>query len=430
MVMKKTRVAPLIILFFLCLTVFPCIAIEPAWTFADGERKIEALAVAPDGFDVVAGMGRVVLLSQNGTVLAKEPYGDIVTQSRDGSSIVTAYPSTGSSTVYLFKKKTDASGNPTLQKIWEVTTPDEVVSFAVSDNGDRIAFSAGGSSGVHVYDGNTGNRTGYSNEYSSLISMSGNGNTIAGISTVNGLKLYNSSGKSSEGIIKKYDIPLSGQPNSFLMDTEGSIVVFNDDPYIIAFNLSEGAEFWKSKSSSDVNMLAMTPSGKYIVAGTKNGTIDYYDAKGNLTWTYYSNSGTGSGQAIKAVALTRSGSKIIAGSVDGKILLLDSAGNLLWIYNTGKDTIGKVAIAAEGSLAVAAGDTTIYAFSMGKQSSQSSQRTPRVTVSTQPSVVPETPTISMTEYSIIHTATPSPLEEMICLIALLITVFILFRKNR
>jgi WD40 repeat protein len=442
--MIKSGFFSLIILIILWLAVFPCTAIEPAWTFADGERKIGDIVVAPDGSTVVAGIERVVLLSQNGTVLAKEPYGDIVAQSRDGSSIVTAYSSSGSSTVYLFKEKTDASGNPTLQKMWEATTPDTVGSFAVSDNGDRIGFSTGGSSGVYVYNGTTGTRIGYSNEYSSLITISGNGNTIAGITSGQGLKVYNSSGDfmnyssrdfmnySSGNFIKKYDITLSGQPNSFLMDTKGSIVVFNTGPHIIAFNLSEGTELWKSKSSSDVNMLAMIPSGKYIVAGTENGTIDYYDAKGNLTWTYYSNSGTGSGQAIKAVALTRDGSKIVAGSADGKILLLDSAGNLLWMYNTGRDKIGKVAIAADGSLAVAAGDNTLYAFSIGKKSIQSIQSTPRATVSTKHSVVPETPTITMTEYSIIRKATQSPLEEMttiIALLAVLVLCFVLRDKN-
>lgn len=463
MVMEKKRVVPLLILFFLLSSVLPCIAVEPAWTFSDENRKINDLAVAPDGSAVVVGMGRVVLLSRNGTVLAKEPYGDVLAQSRDGSTIATAYSSSDSSTVYLFEKQTAAGGYPILQKLWDTVTPDKVVSLAVSDNGERIALSSGGISGVHVYAGKTGNRVGHSNEYSSLIAISGNGNTIAGISMVQGLKVYNFSGDfiidsrgdfmnissgefknnsrgnfvniSTQDFIKKYDTTLSGQPNSFHMDTEGNIVVFNAGPQIIAFDVVKGAELWRRKSTSDVNMLAMTPSGNNIVAGNENGTIENYDSKGNLVWTFYSNSGTGNGQAIKAVSIARNGLKIVAGSVDGKILLLDSAGNLLWTYNTGKDTIRKVAIAADGSLAVAAGDVTLYAFPAVKQSTTRVPVSTRLTVPTERSVipqqpvVPETQTMNTTEYSVIRKATQSPAETIIIITALMITAFFALRKT-
>lgn len=454
--MIKSGFVPIVILIILWLAIFPCTAVEPAWTFTDSERKFGDIAVAPDGSTVVAGMGRVVLLSQNGTVLAKEPYGEIVAESRDGSSIVSAYSSAGSSTVYLFRKKTDETGSPTLQKIWEATTPDRVVSFAVSDNSDRIAFSTGGGSGVYVYNGTTGNLIGHSNEYSSLVAISGDGNTIAGISAVQGLKVYNfsenflvnsrgdfmniSSGElisnSSGDFIKKYIINLSGQPNSFLMDTEGSILVFNAGPNIIAFDISNGTEVWKRKSPSNVNMLAMNPSGSTIVAGTDNGTVDCYDAGGNLNWIYYSNSGTGSGEAIQAVAVARYGTKIVAGSVDGKILLLDSTGRLLWTYHTGKEKINKVAIAADGSLAIAAGDSTIFAFFTDKRSPQrvtvspQPSISPQQTVSPQESVVRENLTINTTQYAIIRTVTQSPLEGIAGIAALLIVVFFISHKSR
>jgi len=433
--MIKSGFVPITILIILGLVIFPCKAIEPAWTFADDGRKIGDIVIAPDGSSVAAAMGRVVLLSQNGTVLAKEPYGENMAQSRDGSSIVTAY----SSAVSLFKKNTDITGDPVLEKIWEAVSPDRVISFAVSASGERIAISSGGVSGVDVYNGTTGDRIGHSNEYSSLIAISDDGNRIAGISTINGLKVYNASGEfmniSSEGfmntsggdLVKKYEFALSRQPNSFLMDTEGTIVVFNAGPQIIAFDISKGAELWKQRSASDVNMLAMTPYGMHIVAGTENGTVECYDVKGDLKWTYYSNSGTGSGQAITAIAVARSGSKIVAGSADGKILLLDPEGKLLWTYNTGKDGIEKVAIAADGSFAVAAGDHTLYAFTNTRKS------TTTVPVSTQKPVsipVTLTPFINMTEYTIIRKATQSPLEGMAGIAALLIVVSFILRKDR
>jgi WD40 repeat protein len=434
------------ILFFLWMIIVPCIAIEPAWTFTYGEREIKSVAVAPDGSSVVAGTGKVILLAKNGTLLASEPFGEIIAQSRDGSTIVSTYSSVVSSTVYLFKKKTDASGNLVLQKTWETTRPDLIGSFAVSDKGDRIVFSML-NEGIYIYSGNTGKRLGHSDTSASLIAISADGVKLAG-STNEGLRVYNYAGT----IIKKYYISPTGKPNSFLMSSDGSKVVYNVGPHIIAFNLNNGTEFWRERSSGNVNMLAMTPSGSKIVAGIENGAIEFYDAKGNLTWTY-SNNGTGSRQAIKAVALTRDGSKIIAGSVEGKIILLDSTGNLLWTYDTAKDPIQQVAIAADGSLAVAAGGNTLYAFS-GQRGSQPKgvgtsiktplptgtsevasvtspepRGTPDVIQTTLLSSVPATPAVTLTEYSVIQKKTQSPVDEITIIMALMITAFFALRKT-
>jgi WD40 repeat protein len=449
MVLIKTLSISLILFLILCSTIVPCNAIEPVWTFSDENRKIEDIAVAPDGSTVVAGAGKVLFLSREGTILANEPYGERLTQSQDGSSIVTEYSSTVSSTVYLFKKKTDAGGNQTLQKMWEAPQPHKIVSFAVSDNGERIACSAG-TNDVFVLDGTTGARLGNDENISSRVAVSGRGTLIAGISLSQGLKSFNSKG----GFIKEYDIPLSGQTNSLLIDTNGSIVVFNTGMNLIAVNISNGSDMWKQENPSEINMLAMTPSGEKIVAGTSNGTIDLYDKNGNLSWTYYSNSGTGSGQAIKAVSLTHDGSIIIAGSADGKIILFDETGTPQWIYKTKNKPINRVAIAADGSLAVASSENIIYAFSTDDLDSLSTSPVTSVKipfqtltsgeisttvsetrsltekpVSTKQSYVQKTPTISMTEYSIVHKATQSPLEGTTEIVAILIIFFIVIRKG-
>jgi len=447
MVMIKSLFVPLITFVILCSAVFPCIAIEPVWTFSDDNRKIDDIAVAPDGSTVVAGAGKVLLLSREGTILANEPFGERLAQSQDGSSIVTEYSSTVSSTVYLFKKKTDAGGNQTLQKMWEAPQPHKIVSFAVSDNGERIACSAS-TNDVFVLDGTTGARLGNDENISSRVAVSGRGSIIAGISFSQGLKSFNSRG----GFINQYDVPLSGQTNSLLIDTNGSIIVFNTGMNIMAVNISNGSIIWKQENPSEINMLAMTPSGEKIVAGTSNGTIDLYDKKGNLSWTYYSNSGEGSGQAIRAVSLTQDGSKIIAGSADGKIILFDDTGTPQWVFKTKNKHVNRVAIAADGSLAVAASDTSIYAFSTGEQGGFSnisapsdkmpsmanssganlttapeSRSTPKETLSKRGTIVPETPTVSLTEYSIIRKATQSPLDEMTIIIGLLMVLLFVLR---
>lgn len=440
----KSWFVPVIILVFFWMTILPCAAIEPAWKFSYGDREIGDIAVAPDGSTVVAAAGKVLLLSNNGTQLSNEPFGEIIAQSRDGSTIVSSYSSSVSSTVYLFKKKKDASGNYYLQKQWDATFPQKVLSFAVSDNGDRISFCTV-SKGIYVYSGKTGKRLGYSDKFSSLIAISAKGGTISGISLAEGLRVFNYLGTT----VKRYTVSMAGQPTSFLMNSNGDMVVFDAGPHIIAFNLKNGTEFWKVRSSGNVNTIDMIPSGSAIAVGTENGIIELYDTEGNLTWKYSHNS-----KAIRSVALTRDGSKIIAGSIDGKILLLDSAGNLSWSYDTQTDSIRQVAIAADGSLAVAAGENLLYAFSTTAQdvptkgpgtplktstpgnisgytsaAAQETSNSPKFTSSTPRKTVSESPTVTMTEYSIVRKVTQSPVNEIICIAALIVVVFIYSRKK-
>jgi WD40 repeat protein len=438
--MKKSDMVFLIILFFIGGIVFPSSAADPTWTYTSSNSQIEDLVVTPDGSAVISVTGKVLLLSGDGTFLANEPFGERIAQSRDGSTIITVYSSAVSSTVYLFMVGKDANGNPSLQKQWDAVLPGKVNSFAVSDNGERIAVSLGGT-GIGVYDGKTGDRLGYSDEYSSFIAISGTGSSIAGVSAVQGLKIYDSQGT----MVNKYDVNLAGQPGSLLMDTNGSMIVINPGPYVVALNTSKGDEIWKKKARGNINMLAMTPSGNAILAGTDDGTIAYYDTNGNLTWTYSSDSESGSGHAIRAVALTEDGSKIIAGSVDGKIILLDSAGNSLSTYTTKNDGIVRVAIASDGSLAVASGENTIYAFTTEPRETQGNSTeisqetasqtmypdiystlstettsTSRVIPITTRTVYADTPTVTVTEFSVIRKATPSPLDEPAGIIAILI----------
>jgi WD40 repeat protein len=449
MMMTKTGFISVMILFSLCMMMVPCTAIQPVWTYADSQVKIEDLAVAPDGSAVIAGMGKVLLLSRDGTVLAKEPYGENIKQSRDGSTIISGYSSVVSTTVYLFKKSTDANGNPSLIKQWETTQPNRVSSFALSDKGDDVALANKGT-GISVYDGKSGDRIGYGDEYSSLIAMSATGNQIAGISIDQGIKVYTSRG----GLLRKYDITLAGQPENFLMNTDGNVVIFNIGPQIIAFNVSNGSEIWKIRSSGDINMLAITPQANFIAAGTESGSVEFYDANGTREWIYNTSGGGESGKAINAVALTQDGSKIIAGSGDGTIIFLDSAGNLLWIYNTGNTPILKAAIAADGSFAASASENAIYAFTTGPQDMVSGgtmtsgtlpPRTfPPSTFSTTlrdtmdqttskrttlPLAAPSTLTVSQTEYSVIRKATQSPMDEMCGIAALLVLLFLVAGKN-
>lgn len=433
-----------ILVVFLWIMTVPCTAIEPDWKFSDEKITIGNVVVSPDGSSVIAATGKVLLLSRDGTILAKEPYGEIISQSGNGNIIVSSYSSVVATTIYVFKKSTDGAGIPVLKKQWETTLANKIDDFAVSGKGDRIALTAGGV-GVQVYEGDTGKLVGYSDAYSSQIALSERGNVIAGISFVEGLKIYTSRG----ALYKKLDVDLAGQTTDFLMGSNGNIVVFNTGPFIMAYNITSGSELWKKRSSGDVTMIAMTPSGNRIIAGTGNGAVECYDINGTLNWVYLIDNSTGSGHAVTAVALSGDGSDIIAGTDYGQVLFLGPDGNLLGLYDEGRHSIHHVAIASDGSLAVAAEEHRMIGFTSWLQNvtpTETMTKTPLIT-RTFPSAghpvgsevpssmettmiqiparntVPDTPSVTITEYSVIRKATQSPVNDLFTIMFIVTLVF-------
>jgi len=423
-------------------------AVEPTWTYLYKNGEIGDLIVSPDGSSVIAGAGKVLVFSKNGTLQATEPFGEVLAQTPDGSVIAAIY----STSVLVFGKTIDPTGNPILEKKWETSISEQLVSCSISDNGNRVAVGTF-SGEVYIYEGTTGKLLGKSTESSSLIKISPSGTSIAGLSVNQGLKMYSgSNGK----FYKQYDITLSELPKEFFITPNDNTFVYNDAQQVTAVSTSDGTQNWRTKATGDVNALVMTSIGDYIVAGTDSGSIDLYTITGNRSWTYQSKSGSGSGQGIEAVAVSSDASRILAGSFDGKIILLDKSGNALWTWNATGNHIWNVAIASDGSLAAAASDTTIYAFSTGGQNTRptgavSKSATPVQTSSskasatsvprTQGSAEPEktalpeytaisaTPSVTQTEYSVIRTATQSPFHTMTTLIALLGGALVILRKK-
>jgi outer membrane protein assembly factor BamB len=435
----KNHIPIILGLFLLNFFASPSLAIESSWTYTSSS-DITDLVISPDGSSVIAGSGKVLLFTKSGTLQGSVPYGENLAQTPDGSSIVAVY----STSAYLFNTTRDPMGQILLEKKWELSLSEQVVSCSISDKGNRIAVGTVGGE-VNVYDGN-GKLLGKSTESSSLIKIFPSGTVVAGLSVNQGLKMYNgNNGKFST----QYDISLSELPKDFFITPDGNIIVYNDAQQIIAINPSNGTQIWKTKATGDVNALAITSKGNYIAAGTDTGSIDLYRGNGSLIWTYQSKTSSRTGQGIEAVTITPDGSKILAGSFDGKIILIDKNGTEIWTSLT-KDHIWNVAISSDGSLAAASGETTIYAFSgtgspgqtgsvsqaITKTGLQSSTVTMKTTAkipsateieippsSMSPSIT-RTPTSLVTEYSIIRTATQSPVHELTGFIALLIAVFL------
>jgi hypothetical protein len=135
-----------------------------------------------------------------------------------------------------------------------------------------------------------------------------------------------------------------------------------------------------------------------------------------------------------------------AGSKNGKVIVLNSTGGLI-LSNQTKDSIRHIAMSSDGSIVVAMGDNTIYAFAPSKQPappkktstktitpSQTKSRTPvpadrstqkpEITSAATQKITPE-----LTQYSVIKTPTQSPLSGLIPLAGLLTALLVMARRR-
>ena len=74
---------------------------------------------------------------------------------------------------------------------------------------------------------------------------------------------------------------------------------------------------WSRNIGDYVNCVAITPDGKYIVAGSKfeyNGSVYLFNTKGDLLWKYET------GSTVESVSITPDGKYIVAGSINVYLL--------------------------------------------------------------------------------------------------------------
>lgn len=423
------------ILAFLLTVIPPAHAAEPVWTYSSPGSEIGGVTVSSDGSAIAVGGGKIWLFSKKGTLLAKEPFGDQVVITPDGSSLVASY----SSMLYQFKRITSPKGSESpLKELWETSLQSAVRSIDISDDGNTIVASAQ-DGGTYFYT-STGEKIGGNKSYNALIRVSSTGGRIVGVSQ-GVMCLYDRTGvcsESEEGIV-------GAEPDFMELTSSGNIAVFNDDQRVRSVFLNNETLRWTVRATGDVTALAMTPSGSGILAGTENGNVDLFDEYGNHSWSYASNPGNKPGAGITCVALSNEGTVAAAGSYDGKIFALNSTGVEIWSNRT-KDHIHHIAMSADGTLVVATGEETVYAFTTSVQSIPIVRTTvksltpaPSQSVTTVPgnssvkkpeTLKPTTRAITTqpTEYSVIRTSTQSPLPGIIPLGGILVALLMVMRR--
>jgi WD40 repeat protein len=312
----------------------------------------------------------------------------------------------------------------------------------MSDDGKIIA-AATGAGGMYVFS-NPGKMTGGNANYAAMVRVSPDGKRIVGASMA-GLYRYSSTGT---GYWYK-DITMNSQPHVMEMTGTGSMVIYNDAQRLVSVNVASGAgaEQWKTRASSDVTALAMIPSGTKILVGTQNGNVDLFDNKGNLSWSFATNPAGTVGNGVKDVVLSTDGKIAAAGTSGGKIVVLNAAGKELWSNQT-RDHIHHIAMSADGSLVIATGDETVYAFS---SSAQNLSSVPSLQATASPfqqknatsvpaTIVPQKTaeisrsvtqaiTSAPTPYSVIRTSTRSPVSVIIPVMGILGALLLLVKRR-
>ena len=114
---------------------------------------------------------------------------------------------------------------------------------------------------------------------------------------------------------------------------------------------------WNYTADASINSVAISADGEYIVAGSDDSKVYFFDKDNNTPlWSYTA------GDGVFSVAISSDGETIVAGSIDNNVYLFSKDGTLLWSYGTG-NRVWSVAIAENGETIVAGSwDNKVYLF--------------------------------------------------------------------
>jgi len=438
--MNTSRIVQVFFICILTISLIPQVqAIEPAWVYPLNGVEIGNIAVSSDGSTIVVAADQLLFFLKDGTLVKKEPYAQKVVLTPSGRYAVSSFADT-----LKFYRSPITTGSPDpreLDKIWESSLPNLIHSIDMTDNGRTIVAATEGN-GIYFITTETEKMVSNDTLSNTIIRISHDGSRIVGISA-DKIRVYSSNAKVS----KNYNPASILEPEFMFLSQTIPLMVYNDGKTIYWFDVNLGEELWQVTAPGYPTSLAMTPSGSFVIVGTENGNIVRYTDKGILNWSYSSNEETILAPGITALAVSKDGARVAAGSSDGKILILDGSGKLVGSYQA-KDPIMSMTISSDGSSVLAADETTIYAFTSGPSSApvsyyqfdpknltQGSQNnssqnmtTPRnLTINTSPAKTSAARTITElpTTYSIIRTATQSPVPAIIPLSGILIAVVLL-----
>jgi len=235
--------------------------------------------------------------------------------------------------------------------VWNKTDfASEVVTGAISGNGNRVAIGYGGR--VEVYDNAGIFKWGYdADDIVSSVSISSNGDYVAFAYRGGICLLYEGAlvwKKITEGSYNRACVRISRDAKY--------VISVNDHTQNVTYFNQTGSMLWNQTIEPyDFYDAAITPNGEYAVA-VGNTTIYYFDKTG-LIWSY----NTGESK-LHSIDISSDGYFIVASSWDwGKVFHLNKFKTLIWELTSWY--AGQVAISANGEyFAYGDNDQNVYLY--------------------------------------------------------------------
>jgi WD40 repeat protein len=449
---RMTRLHILLIVLYciFAVSLIPMVrASEPAWTYTiNNESTISDIAVSSDGSTIIVAADSLWIFSKDGTFQKKEKYGDKIALTPSGRYAVSSF----GGTIYFFSTPL-STGQPDpkkLTKMWDYDFSAPVRYIDITDSASKVLIRTEGP-GFFIFSTDTMRIDSNGSAFNNNIRLSHDGSRVVGTSD-NTINLFNSY---NGAFSKRYVINTMHNPKFMLLSQTVPLMVFDEDSRIRSYDLQMGTEIWNATVAGNLNSLAMTPSGSYVVAGSGYGNISRYSDEGNLNWSYSVQKENSWAAGISNIAISRDGGLVAAVSNDGTIIFLNKDGVLLGSCQL-QDKIRNTALSQDGTILLVTSDRNIYAFltayspvshssapivqkttaSISLNSSgnnittpQNLTRKPVIPVWTK-TIVSETITEIPTEYSIIRTPTQSPLEQYDGILAIMAGIVFYCSRRR
>ncbi len=118
---------------------------------------------------------------------------------------------------------------------------------------------------------------------------------------------------------------------------------------------ADGKLLWQQPLSYSIGALAVTPTGRWIVAGDRGNHVNLLDGiNGKPQWAFDARS------PVQAVAIRADGKSVVAGTAGGTVYVLDAAGKIVQQQQIGAEVNGLALAGSRPELAVASGTALAY----------------------------------------------------------------------
>lgn len=378
----------------------------PLWTAdAPADTDLTSLAIPADGSVVIAGGGKVMVLTPDGRKVWSGWSATNLDVSVNGDYIVTSQ----GPMVRLFSRDGIL--------LWEQTLGTGVETLSISPDG--ILIAAGGADAVQAwFNSGTGAGINVTARVRS-VRVSPIRDQIV-VATATALRTFNLS------IVPRWYDSLTS-PDEVAVSGDGSAIVVRAGNHIRMYH-GGGTLLWdRQVPGGSIVSFAYSRDGSTIIAGRDDNTVIALDRAGDLLFTGRVNSIAG------GVAVSDNGTVLAAGTLEGGLYVWDRKGTELGTFRAKSATRdGCVAVSGDGSLIAATDGTKVYGFRWS-QFGPAVSTTATVPAAT-PSPVTTTETIPATSVPVTTepvsaTTTPASGHGMFEMLSIVVVVLLL-RKLR